>query len=465
VATLVIIGGGIAGLSSALLLARDGHQVTVLERDPAEPTPADDAWDDWQRRGVNQFRLPHYFLARFRQLLDAELPDVAAALVAGGALRTNQLAEIPAEMTGGLRPGDERFEQITGRRPMVEAVFADIVGAEHAVTVRRATAVRALLVADRNGAVPHVTGVVTDAGEQLSADLVVDASGRRSSLRDLLAAAGCRPPVDDSADCGFVYYGRHFRSADGSVPPLMSPPNQPYNSLSILTLPADNGHWSVTLTASAKDVAMRRVKDPDVWTRVVRGYPLVAHLIDAEPITGVDVMGKIEDRVRNFVVDGVPVATGVVAVGDSWACTNPSIGRGASLALLHATCLRDMLRDVDTADAAELAQRWWAVTADVVEPWITDTLAYDHHRLAEVDADIAGEPYETDDPAWQLGEGLRRCALTHPDLLRGFLDIAMVLERGVDVLGRPGIVDTLLATPPPPDPPGPDRAQLLELLG
>src|SRR5438034_4602733 len=42
-----------------MLLAGDGQQVIVLERDPAAP-PAEpiDAWNQWQRPGVNQFRLP-----------------------------------------------------------------------------------------------------------------------------------------------------------------------------------------------------------------------------------------------------------------------------------------------------------------------------------------------------------------------------------------------------------------------
>ena len=44
-------------------------------------------------------------------------------------------------------------------------------------------------------------------------------------------------------------------------------------------------------------------------------------------------MAKIEDRVRNYIVDGVPVVTGVIAVGDAWACTNPSVGRGATIEL------------------------------------------------------------------------------------------------------------------------------------
>ena len=69
-ARIVVIGGGVGGLTSGMLLARDGHDVTVLERDAA-PTPetADEAWNNWDRRGVNQFRMVHLFAPRFRALL------------------------------------------------------------------------------------------------------------------------------------------------------------------------------------------------------------------------------------------------------------------------------------------------------------------------------------------------------------------------------------------------------------
>ena len=50
---ILILGAGLSGLCTAMLVAREGYQVTVLERDPAvppRPERADAAWEGWQRR-------------------------------------------------------------------------------------------------------------------------------------------------------------------------------------------------------------------------------------------------------------------------------------------------------------------------------------------------------------------------------------------------------------------------------
>jgi hypothetical protein len=221
-------------------------------------------------------------------------------------------------------------------------------------------------------------------------------------------------------------------------------PLQPYDSISLLLLPADNGTWGVGVITSAADAALRPARHVDVWTRIVSSYPLAAHWLDGEPISDVAVMAKIEDRYRRFVDADGPVATGVVAVADSWACTNPSVGRGASIGLLHVTSLRDLLREIPPGDP-QLATRWDEVTAEIVEPFYRDTLAFDHHRLAEIDAQIAGVPYETDDPGWLLGQALARASGKDPDLLRAFADIVSLNERGETVMSRPGIADKAIA--------------------
>ena len=466
-AEVMIIGGGLTGQTTAMLLAADGHHVRVLERDP-EPPAADatEAWGSWERRGVNQFRMLHYFLPRFRQVLETDLPAVAAALDADGALRLNPIHGMPVEMSGGRRDDDARFTALTARRPVVEAAVGRVTAGTPGVEVVRGVGVTGLLTGDEQiDGVPHVVGVVTDTGDELRADLVVDAGGRRSALPRLLADVGARPPLEERDDCGFVYYGRHFRSADGSVPPAFGPLLMHQDSISILTLPADNGTWGVGLVASANDAAMRATRDADVWTRVLASYPLTAHWLDGEPITDIAVMAKIEDRHRAFVVDGVPVVTGLAPVGDSWACTNPSVGRGASIAVVHACALRDLLRRVGPDDPVELATAWHDSTVETVEPYFRDTLAFDRHRLAEIDAQIAGVPYETDDPGWLLGGALAHASGKDPELLRGLLEIVSLLARGEDVLARPGVAERALELGTDGEPlPGPTRAELLALV-
>ncbi|MDQ1511052.1 MAG: hypothetical protein QOG50_2896 [Actinomycetota bacterium] len=448
-ARVVMIGGGVVGLCGALMLGRDGHEVTVLERDAAPPPDPEDAWSGWERRGVSQFRLLHYFAPGFRGVMDANAPEVVRALQDAGALTVNPFRDAPAEITGGLRESDAVYDAVTARRPIAEAAIAAVVEANENVTVRRGVAVAGLITGEAsNGGVPHVIGVRTDAGDEFLADIVIDAGGRRSKLPSLLADVGARAPIEEEEDCGFVYYGRHFRSGDGSVPPMFGPLLMAYESLSILTLPADNGTWGAGLVVSAKDTAMRRLKDVDTWTRTIKGYPLAAHWLDGEPIDdGIAVMAKIEDRHRTFVIDGKPVATGVLALADSWACTNPSVGRGISIGVIHAAALRELLHDWTgsgaPADPVELARSWYDATMATVESWYRGTLAFDQGRLAQMHAEMDGRAFEPE-PEYEMTLALQAAAGKDPEMLRTFLDIAGVIEAPDKVFARPGLFERVI---------------------
>jgi len=467
-ARIVTIGGGVVGLCAAMLLARDGHDVTVFERDPAPAPDPDNAWDTWERRGVNQFRLLHFFQPRFRQIMDDNLPEVTQAFDAAGALRFNPLRDLPAEITGGFRDEDARFDAVTARRPVAESAVARVAATIDQLEIRRGVAIAGLLTGEPSASgVPHIIGVRTESGEDVHADLVVDLGGRRSVLPKWLAEVGARAPIEEVADCGFVYYGRHFRSPDGSSPFMMGPPLQDYGTFSTLTLPADNGTWGVGIVTSARDTVLRACKDADVYTRIVKSCPLVAHWLDGEPLDEkVATMAKIEDRHRTFVVDGQPVATGVAAVADAWACTNPSVGRGISIGMVHAVALRDLMRDAPS-DPIAFQLAWHEATLASAEPWYRTTMTFDEGRLAEIDALLDGREFEAT-PEYQELKAMLAAAGTHPDHLRAFLRVANVIDTPDEVLSDPELRARIMeagSAASGAQLPGPSRDEVLAIVG
>lgn len=465
-AHIVQVGGGIVGLCTAMLLAKDGHEVTLLERDATPPPSPEAAWEDWGRTGVNQFRMLHYLAPGFTRIVDAELPEIPAALAANGALQTNLVAEIPDEVKGGVREGDDLFGTVTARRPVAEAVVSAAAAATPGLTIKRSVAVTGLLV-DDSGLVPHVLGVRTEAGEEIRGDLVLDSGGRRSALPSWLEAVGANPLVEEKEDCGFVYYGRHFSSRDGSLPFAFSGPLYPFGTASVLTLPADNGTWGVGLIVSAKDAELRGLRHVDRWTAAMQSLPLHAHWLDGEPLDDdIAVMAKIEDRHRSLVVGGQPVVTGLLMVGDSWACTNPSLGRGISIGAIHGLALRDYLRDAPSDDPATFVKGWEDATEVSAEPWYRTTLDFDRHRLAEIESLMNGEPYEPDDLGWEMTRALMRSTSKDGDCLRGFIRVAGVLDTPDVVLADPALAEkvvTLGADWREEEIAGPTRAELVAL--
>jgi 2-polyprenyl-6-methoxyphenol hydroxylase-like FAD-dependent oxidoreductase len=447
-ARIVVVGAGVVALGAAMLLAGDGHQVTVLERDQ-DPPPGDplEAWSRWERPGLNQFRQAHVFLPGFGSVLAAELPEVAKALQAAGGLRLNMIRDVlPRAVSGGWRDGDECYDWLTGRRATVEAVLAAAAESTPGVEIRRGTAVVGLVSgAKARPGVPHVVGVRTRVGESIPADLVVDMSGRRSALPAWLRGIDARPPAEELEDSGFVYYGRYFRSADGSMPAMRAALQMDWGTVTSLTLPADNGTWAVVVVTGSKDTALRSLRWADRWTAVVRSLPPVAHWLDGIPLDeDIQVMARLEDRYRGLVVDGQPVATGVVAVADAWACSNPANGRGASIGMLHALTLRDQLRAVGLDDPAAFADAFHAATAQTVEPWYRATLTTDRHRLGEIEAGLRGATYDSPDPAYQLEKALDTAFGRDPDCVRAMFDIRFVLQTPAEVFARPGLRDKTL---------------------
>jgi 2-polyprenyl-6-methoxyphenol hydroxylase-like FAD-dependent oxidoreductase len=463
VGKIVVCGGSVVGLSVAMMLARDGHEVTVLEGDPQEaPAPPADAWGSWRRGGVAQFHQPHQTFARFRQVCDAELPGLTDRLLAAGCVWVDFLDPAPPTLTDpSPRPGDAALRLVTGRRPVLEATTATAAREQPGVTVRRGVRVTGFLPGP--SAVPgvvHVAGVRTDAGEELRADLVVDAMGRRTRSADWIAGLGARPPRVEAEDQGFVYYTRYFTGS--ARPRRRGPVLCPLGGVSLLTLDSDNDTWSVTVFTVTGDAPLKALRRDDCFNRVVRACPLQAHWLDGEPLGGVFAMAGVLDRIHDYVVDGRPVVTGLAPVGDAWACTNPSAGRGLSLGLMHAQVLRQVAA-AHLDDPVAFAEVYDLRTKREVAPYYRNQVRDDRQRAAEMTALREGREPPAPDPTTAR---FLAAARTDPDVLRALIETLQCMALPHEVLARPAVARAVAAVGDAPLPPfpGPDRPELLRLL-
>ena len=467
--SIIVCGGGVCGLATGLLLARDGHDVTLLERDPGDvPATVEEAWDDWERKGVAQFRQPHNLFPGFRVAIDRELPEINDALRDNGAARMDFSKVIPPHLDQSPRPIDEDLWFYTGRRPYTEWIFARAAADEPRLDVRRGAQVVALLAGPSvTDSVPHVTGVKLADGTELFADLVVDAMGRRSSAPKLIADIGGRPVHEEAEDDGFMYYTRFFR---GSYPPFMGPIVMEAGTISVLTLWGDNGTWSATFFAAAGDQPMKQLRRADVWTKVLSAFPLQAHWADGEPLTDVLPMSGVIDRYRRFTDDGVPCATGFAAVADAWCCTNPSAGRGLSVGLRHAIALRDLVR-TSLDDPARFALEWDAVTVERFKPWYDAQVEADRARLSAMEAQREGREWvPPTSERWKQRMLIFAGVGQDADLFRGAMSFVGCLKTADELLADEEFVRKARAAQesaagqPPPAMPAPSRQELLDLV-
>ena len=474
-ADVVITGGSVAGLTTALALGGAGHWVRVLERADAPPEGRpDEAVLAWHRPTVPQAIHSHTMSSSAVAVLRARLPGLLERLTDHGAELLDLLEALPPLVTDRAREAqDDELVALACRRNVFELLLyraahaLPTVRLQHGVTVRGAEFGPAPLT--------RIRAVVTSDGTRVPADVVIDASGRRTASRSWLEAAGVPVAPDVQAPSAMTGYSRHYRLRTAARPGPLNRGNAVggvWDHYAAALHPADNNTFAVALMMPAGDHETAALRRPDAFTAVARATPGIGAWLEpgtSTPLTPVNVIACPPNTLRGTAISHGQHAAGLFAVGDSACDTNPLYGRSMALALTHAFALADLIGtgQVDgtlSEAAAELAER-------VYRPWYEASAGEDRRRTALWTAALAtgtaGTPEDTAPAAGPGPERIRDAALTDGQVWRTVTRAAMGLRPPAEVLRDDKFLARVRhAAPVDPAllPKPPNREELLSLL-
>lgn len=357
----VVIGGSIAGLCAARVLADSYSAVTVYERDELPSAPAN-------RAAVPQDRHLHMLMARgameFEDLFPGLLKDMVAA---GVPILENRPDCIHLGAAGHvLGTGHTLRDEFTAyvpSRPHLEWQIRRRVQAIDNVSIQRRSVAEPRFDAARE----RVTGLLLDpesAGDEpqfVAADLVVDAAGRGTRLPTWLAQWGFARPDEQIVDIGINYATHYFRIPDGLIQERVVVAGASHDlSLGLGMLSYEDGTWVLTTFGVAS------AKPPTEFGEMLAlAHKLLpAHfneaLAQAQPVGDPSFHAFPASKWRRYdKLDRFPA--GILPLGDAVVSFNPTFGQGMTMTALQAGHLRSALQS-GTDDLATEVNRATAKT-------------------------------------------------------------------------------------------------------
>jgi len=330
--TACVLGGSIAGLLAARVLADHARQVMVIERDAVNV-------DGRSRAGVPQDRQVHVLLPGGRRWLEHWLPGLTRDLQDRGAVLSG-----PGQFVQYTDGRSQVHEQplLTASRPLLESRIRARVLALPNVATRRS---QVSGLEYRDGQVTAVRYRSGDAAHVQPADFVVDAMGRGSRLADWLDGDGYDVPPLQRLATSINYASALFKRtgpyALTAAVALFQPP-YPIDCVAVAGLGAiEHEQWLVLLMGYDDSRPGRTLKAfRDTCAKLPPGFAEAAR----DEVTGeIFTYHQADSRRRDFRGQG-HFPAGLVSVGDAVASFNPIYAQGMSAAALHASCLAQYLR-------------------------------------------------------------------------------------------------------------------------
>lgn len=402
----IVIGGSMSGMLAARVLADHFAEVVLFDRD-AFPQPGEN------RKGVPQGQHAHALLASGRQILERYFPGFKDELYGQGALK-GDYQRVRWFDNGVYHTRFDGLEALVISRPRLEAHVRARLSALPNVRINDRRDVDTLA-ADAG----RVTGVKVG-DDVISADLVVDASGRGSQSPAWLEKLGFPRPPEEAVRVDLGYTTRIFqRKPDhlkGDIAVIC--PSAPPAKRGGVALAMEGDRWMVTLFGMLGDHPPNDDRGFLEFARSLPAPDVHEVIAQAEPLTAL-IPFKFPQSTRRHYESLARFPGGYLVFGDAVCSFNPIYGQGMSTAALQAAALDKCL----TAGDAELAKRFFAAASKVIDaPW---TMAVGGDlRYEDVDGPRTGMVKFVN---WYIGK-LHIAAAGDPAVARAFHRVANLLD-------------------------------------